>query len=156
MRERLTGPKLGQILVVLVILAGAFFYKTYKNDNSSHTLDSPKLEMCDVSHSLCSVEQGGLLVEARLTSQNLQPEAPFNLSLTLSDSKAKVLKSRLEGHTMYMGTLPALLKETAPGHWQGQAMVGSCTERSMIWAWVLEIETAGETQQVKFLFEVTR
>lgn len=156
MRERLTGPKLGQIIVVLAILTAAFFYKTYKNEQKTDQIDKSNIELCDVAHTKCTLEQGGLVANAQLTADKLQPESPFTLSLDFSESDTKVLKSRLEGHTMYMGTLPALLTETTPGHWQGQAQVGACSERQMIWAWVLDVEQAGEPKQFKFFFEVKR
>ncbi|WP_319784196.1 hypothetical protein [Oceanisphaera sp. IT1-181] len=156
MRERLTGPKLGQILVVLVILTSAFVYKTYKDGQSSTTSVSANVELCDIGHEKCTLEQGDLSAVGQLTADKLQPESSFMLSVSFSDPDVKVLKSRLEGHSMYMGTLPALLKQTAPGEWQGQAMVGACTERQMIWAWVLEVEHEGQTQQFKFFFEVKR
>ena len=156
MRERLTGPKLGQIIVVLVILTAAFVYKTYKNPENSPNPANTNVELCDIGHTKCTLKQGNLSAVGRLTSQKLQPESTFTLAVSFSDPDVKVLKSRLEGHSMYMGTLPALLKETAPGQWQGQAMVGACTERQMIWAWVLDVEQGGKPQQFKFLFEVRR
>ena len=156
MRDRLTGPKLGQIIVVLVILTGAFVYKTYKSDQNNDLSEITNVELCDIGHTKCQVEQGTLSAIGQLTADKLQPESAFSLSVSFSDPKVKVLKSRLEGHSMYMGTLPALLKEQAPGEWQGQAMVGACTERQMMWAWVLDIEQEGATQQFKFFFEVKR
>lgn len=156
MKERLTGPKLGQILVVLVILTGAFIYKTYNDGQSSDASVSANVELCDIGHTKCALEQGDLSAVGQLTADKLQPESSFMLSVSFSAPDVKVLKSRLEGHSMYMGTLPALLKQTAPGEWQGQAMVGACSERQMTWAWVLEVEHEGQTQQFKFFFEVKR
>ena len=156
MRDRLTKAKLGQILLVLVVLSAAFWFKTYQNDEIETKLDAANSGFCDVGLEKCSHQQGNLSVTAQLTADKLQPEAPFQLTLTLSDPDANVTSSRLEGHRMYMGTLPAIIKQQAPGVWQGQALVGACTERSMIWAWVLDIEHEEETQQFKFLFEVKR
>ena len=156
MRERLTGPKLGQIIVVLVILTAAFLYKTYKNDLIEPLAAKSNVELCDLGHEKCRVGQGNLIANAQLITDKLQTESPFTLSVVFSDPDTKVLKSRLEGHSMYMGTLPALLKKTAPGEWQGQAMVGACTERQMMWAWILDVEQGGELQQLKFYFEVRR
>ena len=156
MRDRLTGPKLGQILVVLVILTAAFVYKTYKNDQNSTISESANIKLCDISHTKCTVQQGNLLAVGQLSTDKLQPESEFTLSVSFSDPNVKMLKSRLEGHSMYMGTLPALLKEVAPGEWQGQTLVGACSERQMIWAWVLDVEQQGETHQFKFFFEVKR
>ncbi|WP_417614412.1 hypothetical protein [Oceanisphaera sp.] len=156
MRDKLTGAKLGQILVVLGILIAAFWFRTYQGDPQAPEPDTAKEAFCDIGHSPCREQQGNVWAEAHLTADKLQPESPFQLSLTLSDPDAKVTGSRLEGHSMYMGTLPALITQDAAGHWQGQALVGSCTERSMVWGWVLDVEHEGETQQFKFLFEVER
>lgn len=154
MRERLTGPKLVQILLVLGILSSAFWLRTYINDGGDTALEKDNVDFCDISHEKCRVEQGVFWAEAQLQADKLQPEAPFQLAVTLSDPDVKLIRSRLEGETMYMGTLPALVSETTPGHWQGQALVGACTERSMVWAWVLDVEHNGESRQLKFLFEV--
>lgn len=155
MRDRLTRAKLVQIIIVLLILVAAFWWRTVKNDEQATDSTLFKVDICDIAHEKCTLTAGNLTASARLPSKNLRAEVPFKLSLQLSDPKAKVVKSRIEGHTMYMGTLPALVKETEPGAWQGQALVGSCTERTMIWAWVVEVEQAGDTEQFKFLFEVT-
>jgi hypothetical protein len=154
MRERLTGPKLVQILLVLGILSSAFWLRTYLDDSEGTASEKENAEFCDISHDKCRVQRGDLWAEARLQADRLQPESPFQLALTFSDPAVKVTRSRLEGETMYMGTLPALISESAPGHWQGQALVGACTERSMVWAWVLDIEHNDESHQLKFLFEV--
>ena len=156
MRDRLTGPKLGQILLVLAVLVAAFWFKTDKNDATDTASDTANTDICDIAHKKCRVQQGDLWATAQLTADTLQPESPFQLALTLSDPQANVTSSRLEGQSMYMGTLPALIQQDAPGHWQGQALVGACTERSMIWAWVVDIEQQGQTRQFKFLFEVAR
>lgn len=156
MRDRLTRAKLMQIIIVLLILVAAFWWRTVKNDEQGTDLALSKADICDISHKKCTLNAGNLTASAQLSSKDLQAEVPFSLSLELSDPQAKVLKSRIEGHTMYMGTLPAMIKETQPGQWKGQALVGSCTERSMIWAWVVDVEQVGDTEQFKFLFEVTR
>ncbi|MFP2767822.1 hypothetical protein [Oceanisphaera sp. KMM 10153] len=162
MRDRLTGPKLVQILLVLGVLSGAFWLRTYIDGGEDTTSEKENAEFCDISHEKCRVHRvhrvhrGEWWAEAQLQADRLQPESPFQLILTFSDPEVKVTRSRLEGETMYMGTLPALISESTPGHWQGQALVGACTERSMVWAWVLDIEHNGEPQQLKFLFEVER
>ena len=156
MRERLTGPKLGQILVVLVILAGAFFYKTYKTTEKAPETGNYNSDLCDIAHTKCEQKIGDLSATGWISSQDLAPETPFELAVRFSEPDVKLLKSRLEGHSMYMGTLPALLEETHPGEWHGQVLVGACTERQMTWAWILDIEQGGETHQFKFLFEVKR
>ncbi|MBM7454671.1 hypothetical protein HNR62_000500 [Oceanisphaera litoralis] len=154
MRDRLTGPKLVQIMLVLGILSTAFWLRTYIDVSEDTALEQENTVFCDISHKKCRVQRGEWWAEARLQADRLQPESPFQLTLTFSDPAVKVIRSRLEGETMYMGTLPALISESTPGHWQGQALVGACTERSMVWAWVLDIEHNGEPQQLKFLFEV--
>ena len=156
MRDRLTGPKLGQILLVLGILSSAFWLRTYLDGSNDTALEKDNVDFCDISHKKCRIELGDWWAEAQLQADRLQPESPFQLALTFSDPAVKVTRSRLEGESMYMGSLPALISESTPGHWQGQALVGACTERSMVWAWLLDIEHNGESRQLKFLFEVER
>src|SRR5699024_7832808 len=109
MRDRLTRAKLMQIIIVLLILVAAFWWRTVKNDEQGTDLALSKADICDISHKKCTLNAGNLTASAQLSSKDLQAEVPFSLSLELSDPQAKVLKSRIEGHTMYMGTLPAMI-----------------------------------------------
>ncbi|WP_344954681.1 hypothetical protein [Zobellella aerophila] len=102
------------------------------------------------------IEQAGLSAEARLYADALSAETPFTLEVKFSAPGVKVTRSVLEGETMYMGTLPALIEEESPGLWRGQALVGACTEARMTWAWVLEVELEGKSQRLRFLFDVGR
>ncbi|AEY01812.1 hypothetical protein GU3_10280 [Oceanimonas sp. GK1] len=154
MRERLTGPKLVQILLVMAVLSAAFWLRTCSDEPPASDVVTEKFDYCDVSHNKCILEQQGLTAEARLVSDELQAETPFTLELLLSDPEARVTRSVLEGESMYMGTLPALLKPVSEGRWQGQALVGSCTEARMLWAWVVEVEHRGQPLSYRFLFEV--
>ncbi|OXY82504.1 hypothetical protein [Oceanimonas doudoroffii] len=154
MRDRLTGPKMVQILVVMVVLSAAFWLRTCGTEQQTTENVEEKLDYCDVSHNECRQEQGGLIATARLKADKLQAESPFELNITFSDPSVTVVRSVLEGETMYMGTLPALLQPAGKGRWQGQALVGSCTEARMLWAWVVEVEYLGQPQTYRFLFEV--
>ncbi|MGO1246315.1 MAG: hypothetical protein ACTH2P_03980 [Oceanisphaera sp.] len=158
MKDKLTKAKLGQIILVLVVLLAAFWFKTATNEETRAAAELAPVnnDYCDISDNKCVQQQGGLVVTAQLTADKLQPESPFQLQVKLSDPEATVVGSQLEGHSMYMGTLPALINQQAPGVWLGQALVGACTESSMIWAWVLDIEHQGQTQPFTFLFEVKR
>ncbi|WP_375054852.1 hypothetical protein [Zobellella sp. DQSA1] len=154
MRDRLTGPKLVQILLVLGILSGAFWLRTCTDGQDTTVLEKENVDFCDIAHEVCRQTQEGLQAEARLHSGQLLPEQPFRLEVRFSDPGVRVTRSVLEGESMYMGTLPALLAQGEPGLWQGQALVGACTEARMIWAWVLDIEQGEESRRLKFLFEV--
>ncbi|OYD23833.1 hypothetical protein [Oceanimonas baumannii] len=156
MRERLTGPKLAQILIVLVILAAAFFLRTCSNEEEVTETVQKISDYCDLSHATCVQQQQELTVSAQLLSDDLQAETPFSLQVVLSDPDAVITRSVLEGESMYMGTLPALIEHTGEGVWRGSALVGSCSEERMLWAWVLDVRQGEETHRLKFLFEVRR
>ena len=156
MRERLTGPKLAQILMVLVILAAAFFLRTCSNEGEVTETAQKISDYCDLSHATCVQQQQELTVSAQLLSDDLQAETPFSLQVVLSDPDAVITRSVLEGESMYMGTLPALIEHTGEGVWQGSALVGSCSEARMLWAWVIEVEHQGQSLSYRFLFEVRR
>ncbi|ATG74006.1 hypothetical protein CGX12_02050 [Zobellella denitrificans] len=156
MRDRLTGPKLVQILVVLGILSGAFWLRTCADGQDTTVLEKENVDFCDIAHEACQQHLDGLEIEARLLAEPLAAEQPFRLEVRFSDPQVRVTRSVLEGESMYMGTLPALLEQGEPGHWQGQALVGACTEARMVWAWVLDIEQGNEPRRLKFLFELRR
>ncbi|WMC12140.1 hypothetical protein PU634_07195 [Oceanimonas pelagia] len=154
MRERLTGPKLVQILLVMAVLSAAFWLRTCSDEQETTESVTEKFDYCDIAHEKCAIEQHGLTAAARLLGGGVQAETPFKLELSLSDPTARVTHSVLEGDTMYMGTLPALLQPAGEGQWRGQALVGSCTEARMLWAWVVTVEHQGQTLTYRFLFEV--
>ena len=156
MRERLTGPKLVQILIVLLVLLAAFFLRTCGTNETAGESVQKTFDYCDIGHMTCVQEQQELVATAQLSADKLQAESPFLLNVVLSDPDATITRSVLEGDSMYMGTLPALIEQTDAGVWQGSALVGSCTEANMIWAWVLNVEHEGNTLTYRFLFEVTR
>lgn len=155
MRDRLTGPKLVQIIIVMTILVLAFLFRTYWYEPDTGASEQENIAFCDIYHKKCTMEQAGFSAEARLYAETLSAETPFTLEVQFSDPEVKVKRSVLEGETMYMGTLPALLREESPGLWRGQALVGACTESRMRWAWVLEVEFEGQSRQLRFLFEVS-
>ncbi|WP_445398607.1 hypothetical protein [Zobellella sp. An-6] len=156
MRDRLTGPKLVQILLVLGILSGAFWLRTCADGHDTTVLEKENVDFCDISHESCLQSLEGLQAEARLHAEHLAAEQPFRLEVRFSDPQVQVTRSVLEGESMYMGTLPAQLEQGEPGLWRGQALVGACTEARMIWAWVLDVEQGEESRRLKFLFEVRR
>lgn len=156
MRERLTGPRLVQILVVTGVLSGAFWLRTCTTVSEPPEKAAEKIPFCDIAHHLCRQQQDGVEAQARLVTESLGAEQPFALEVRFSDPEVRVLRSVLEGESMYMGTLPALLEQAEPGLWQGQALVGACTEARMVWAWVLDTERQGERRRFRFHFEVRR
>ncbi|WP_107852670.1 hypothetical protein [Oceanimonas marisflavi] len=154
MRDRLTGPKLVQILVVMTVLSAAFWLRTCSDDEQATEPASEKLAYCDLSQTTCTQQQKNLTATASLHAEALQAEMPFELNIVFSDPNVTLVRSVLEGETMYMGTLPALLEPAGEGRWQGQALVGSCTEARMLWAWVVEVEHQGQPLTYRFLFEI--
>ena len=103
-------------------------------------------QICDLSHSSCSLLVGDKPLTASIEGLPIRPEHDFVLRLQGGSPAITPTKAWLEGKTMFMGVIPVQL-EAKDGGWQGAAQLGSCTTETM--EWLLNIEWSnGQRQQL--------
>jgi len=86
-------------------------------------------EYCFLSTTSCVQEN----VTMTLNSETAQPLVPTTLNVEWHTSDAKQLILSLSGREMEMGEPKFLLKQIAPGQYQGDIILPVCTEDAMTW-----------------------
>ncbi|EQB2597052.1 hypothetical protein ACYHQE_000623 [Aeromonas salmonicida] len=146
MKERLTSRKIVHLAIVLAILLGLVAYRTWFGGGQAQVAGSEKDQICDLSHTSCSMVLGDKPLTVSIASLPVQAEHDFMILLQGGDPGIKPVKAWLEGRDMFMGSIPLSFESTGTG-WQGTTMVGSCTSAMMVW--LLNIEWSnGQRQQL--------
>ena len=86
----------------------------------------------------CNYSDG---ISILLGSETVEPETPFTITLK-APLNQKIIKAKLEGVDMYMGTIPVFFTEQPKGIWQAQVMVGACSLSLMQWRLMVELQPA--------------
>lgn len=146
MKERLTSRKIGHLTIVMAILLSLVAYRTWFTGSQTAAPAAGNDQICDLSHSPCTLSIGDQPLTVRVDSVPVKAEHDFVLRLQGGSPAITPSKAWLEGKEMFMGTIPVTLVAEAGG-WQGRAQVGSCTSATMIW--LLNIEWSnGQRQQL--------
>lgn len=146
MKERLTSRKIGQLMLVLVILLSLVAYRTWFSGPQTVTAVAENDQICDLSHSPCRTLIGNKPLTTTVDTLPVKAEHDFVLRLQGGDPAIAPVNAWLEGKEMFMGRIPVVF-EREDGGWQGKAQVGSCTSAVMIW--LLNIEWSdGQRQQL--------
>ncbi|MCS0138364.1 hypothetical protein NDJ13_08090 [Vibrio alginolyticus] len=121
--------KLLQIAAVSAALVAGFYAPTLIKSFSSFTQSKSIDEYCFLSTTSCVQEN----VTMTLNSETAQPLVPTTLNVEWHTSDAKQLILSLSGREMEMGEPKFLLKQIAPGQYQGDIILPVCTEDAMTW-----------------------
>ncbi|WP_042011318.1 hypothetical protein [Aeromonas fluvialis] len=146
MKERLTARKVVHLALVLALLLALIAYRTWFSADNGVPAGQTKDQICDLSHTSCSVRVGDKPLTVAIKELPLRAEHDFAIVITGGDPASKPVKATLEGKDMFMGTIPVSF-EQIDGQWQGVTQVGSCTSPVMVW--LLNIEWSnGQRQQL--------
>lgn len=121
--------KLLQIAAVSAALVAGFYAPTLIKSFSSSTQSKSIDEYCFLSTTSCVQEN----VTMTLNSETAQPLVPTTLNVEWHTSDAKQLILSLSGREMEMGEPKFLLKQVAPGRYQGDIILPVCTQDAMTW-----------------------
>lgn len=146
MKERLTSRKIGHLIIVMAILLALVAYRTWFMGPQATPPKAENDQICDLSHSPCSLSIGDAPLTARVEIVPVKAEHDFVLRLQGGSPAITPVKAWLEGKEMFMGRVPVQF-EAGEGGWQAKAQVGSCTSATM--TWLLNIEWSnGQRQQL--------
>ncbi|MEZ6960375.1 MULTISPECIES: hypothetical protein [unclassified Aeromonas] len=146
MKEKLTSRKVMHLGLVLALLLGLIAYRTWFSTENSAAPAPIKDQICDLSHSSCTVFVGEKPLTVAVAELPVRAERDFALRMTGGEPAITPVKAWLEGRDMFMGTIPVKFEQISGG-WQGTTLVGSCTSPTMVW--LLNIEwNNGERQQL--------
>jgi hypothetical protein len=137
MKERLTSRKIVHLSMVLVILLSLMAYRTWFSGPASGEATGTNDQICDLSHSSCSLLVGDMPLTASIEGLPIRPEHDFVLRLQGGVPAITPVKAWLEGKEMFMGLIPVLFEPNQTG-WRGVTQVGSCTTEAMDWLLTIE------------------
>ena len=89
-----------------------------------------------------------------LSAERVHPESPFSVSLQMP-ADALIESAKMQGITMYMGTIPVLFKQIDARLWQADIMVGACSEPNMLWQLDVRVSHRGQVQTLAYPINVT-
>ncbi|TAA48143.1 hypothetical protein [Corallincola spongiicola] len=142
-----TFHKLSPFLLVVFI---AFFLPACEKHDASKVTDSND---CRPQLAKCNITVAGVKAEFWLEQEEYANEIPLPINITLSESSAIVIGSKLTGDNMYMGYIPVLLDQHKAGHFKGDMYLASCTQNDMRWILTLEVQKANaEVLELQFVF----
>ncbi|MFH4800345.1 hypothetical protein WMQ58_01210 [Vibrio diabolicus] len=121
--------KVLQIAAVSAALVAGFYAPTLLKSFSSSTPIKPIGEYCFLSTASCVQEN----VTMTLNADTAQPLVPTTLNVEWHTSDAEQLVLSLSGREMEMGEPKFLLKQVAPGRYQGDIILPVCTQDAMTW-----------------------
>ncbi|MGI3065953.1 hypothetical protein ACRTEL_16095 [Vibrio diabolicus] len=121
--------KVLQIAAVSAALVAGFYAPTLLKSFSSSTPITPIDEYCFLSTASCVQEN----VTMTLNADTAQPLVPTTLNVEWRTSDAEQLVLSLSGREMEMGEPKFLLKQVAPGRYQGDIILPVCTQDAMTW-----------------------
>ncbi|UFN72011.1 hypothetical protein LN249_16350 [Vibrio alginolyticus] len=121
--------KVLQIAAVSAALVAGFYAPTLLKSFSSSTPIKSIDEYCVFSTASCVQEN----VTMTLNADTAQPLVPTTLNVEWRTSDAEQLVLSLSGREMEMGEPKFLLKQVAPGRYQGDIILPVCTQDAMTW-----------------------
>ncbi|WP_158684700.1 hypothetical protein [Pseudoalteromonas sp. T1lg48] len=89
-----------------------------------------------------------------LSAERVHPESSFSVSLHMP-SDTQIQGAKMQGITMYMGTIPVLFKQIDEQLWQADIMVGACSEPNMLWHLSVNVSHNGQAQTLTYPINVT-
>ncbi|PFG58569.1 hypothetical protein ATG66_1123 [Vibrio sp. ES.051] len=117
------------IAAVTAALVAGFYAPTLLKSFSSSASIKPIDEYCFLSTTSCVQEN----VTMTLNADSAQPLVPTTLNVEWDKNDAEQLVLTLSGREMEMGEPKFLLKQVAPGQYQGDIVLPVCTQDAMTW-----------------------
>ena len=104
----------------------------------------------------CNQLKKELSIEILTNVEQVKPEHPFTILLSLSDiEQVRKVTGSLEGVSMYMGKVPLLFEfDNNSSKYRADAFVGSCSDPNMHWRVVVDVQIvdeAGELRKIQFI-----
>lgn len=127
------GPFIIIVLAVCIYLA-----HRYTSTSPVEMNGEPVSSHCEFKDNSCFFRVMGYSSSA-FFSTNPEVEEEVTISFVLPPH-INITSVWIEGVNMYMGKIPVLVEHKGQGVWSGWFMLGSCTEPSMQWRMIVNIE----------------
>jgi len=108
---------------------------------------------CLLSQSQCQVTLALGTFDILFNVHTVVPEQEFKIIVkSKSPNKNLEIKGFLEGKDMYMGKIPLLFTQNQPQIFSASTMLGSCSEKEMIWRMWLIIVDINHPEKIQKVF----
>lgn len=152
----LTKSRVVQLLFMLTILVGLFFWKTFSVQQDAASSDKGEI-IAPVNILRCNyekscefvTEQGSYLLSIK--NMPIQAEQWIDFELNVPIGNVTISKAQITGKTMFMGRIPIKFSQSASQQFSAKGIVGSCTADNMIWE--LQITVAYDDKQQLLTFD---
>ncbi len=154
----LDKKRIGQILFVLVVLSGAFIYRTYFMDTSPQKDTQAQADigpLCNFKQS-CLFETEFGTIQLMTENSQLKPESPVQFLLSLPEQDIKIISAEMRGRDMFMGKIPLLFEPSEPNTYVSDTMIGACITDFMVWRINIKLEKSGKVTEVYFDFGIAK
>jgi hypothetical protein len=159
--EMLTKGRLTQLLIMLSVLLGLFFWRTFDNENAS-LIEPEAQQQENMSMLRCDYQQPcEFLTELGIFKLNIKDlpikaEEWINFELHVPVQKMQVTEAKIVGKTMFMGKIPVTFKQTAKQLFTAKSLVGACTTAQMVWSLEIMVKSGDNEVRLAFDFMVKR
>lgn len=144
--EKLTGPRLYQLIFLLIVLISAFTWRTITYVPISDTsLISEDLKVCDITNQGCmlNIDNNQIIIDVQ--QRPIKQNSEMTVSVVAIDSKWKM---EAEGVDMNMGTLKFNPLETEENMQLYSVFVPKCKHNEMKW----QINLSSENRVINVTF----
>jgi hypothetical protein len=108
---------------------------------------------CLTSQSQCYITLEQARFEILFNVDTVTPEQAFEIIVKgHSPEDNFLIKGYLEGKDMYMGKIPLFFEEDEQGNFVASTMLGSCSEKQMIWRLWLSISNQDKPNKAQQVF----
>lgn len=158
----LTKSRVVQLLVMLIVLASLFTWRTITTDTEQqNNIDltsvesSPGLLECDYL-APCEVisDQGRFWLS--VDKSPIKAEQWINFKFEGDPQEWHVIDAKIVGKKMFMGRIPVTFIKEGKGIFSAKTMVGACTTATMIWQLQINLVANGVKEQLLFDFMVKK
>jgi hypothetical protein len=145
--EKLTGPRLYQLIFLLVVLISAFTWRTITYVPASDvSLISENLKICDITNQACMLNIDNNQIIINVQERPIKQNSEITVSVAGIDSKWKM---EAEGVDMNMGTLKFNPLETEDNMQLYSVFVPKCKHNEMKW----QINLSSENRVINVIFD---
>jgi len=149
----LTKSRVVQLLFMLTVLVGLFFWRTFNVNLEKYDKQSVaqvSLLRCDYQVPCEFITEQG---EFLLTIQDLPIKAEewIHFNLATPNKNTQITHAEIRGKTMFMGKVPVTFTQVAEQQFSSKVILGACTTDEMIWT--LEITTQYEDKENLLSFD---
>lgn len=157
----LTKIRVVQLVFMLIVLVGLFFWKTFEHKEDKitpkeGTNNTPmNLLRCDYQQACEFITKQGVFL-LNIKNLPIKAEQWIDFELSTPHKNIQISKAQIVGKTMFMGRIPVTFSKSELQLFNSKALVGACMNEKMIWTLEVTVNKGDMQEQLAFDFMVER